>query len=149
VNESEKYAKQNGWKTTRHKLYPTTDNVILNIEHISVFYNFIINKIKKLIMETFNISAESSLHVYDAFIVKYEAEKQNELEIHTDSCDYTVNIALSEFTDYEGGGVYFENINQTVSCEIGDMLIHYGYLKHAGMKITKGKRYVLVTFLKL
>jgi hypothetical protein len=149
VNESEKYAKHSGWETTRHEFYPTTDNVISNIEHISDFYNFIINKIKDLIMEMFNISTTSSLYIFDAFIVKYEAEKQNELEIHTDSCDYTVNIALSDLKDYEGGGVYFENINQTVSCEIGDMLIHYGKLKHAGMKITKGKRYVLVTFLKL
>jgi hypothetical protein len=149
VTESEKYAKQDGWKTDRHKNYPTTDNVIFNIEHVSNFYNFIINKIQDLIMKTFNISSESSLYVHDAFIVKYEAEKQNELEIHTDACDYTANIALSDLTDYEGGGVYFENINQTVSCEIGDMLIHSGYLKHAGMKIKKGKRYVLVTFLKL
>jgi hypothetical protein len=149
VNESENYAKHNGWQTNRHKLYPTTDIVIFDVKHISIFFDFIINKIKKLIIELFKISTVSLLYIFDAFIVKYEADKQNELGIHTDSSDYTVNIALSDLTDYEGGGVFFEHINQTVSCEIGDILIHHGNLKHAGIKITKGKRYVLVVFLKL
>ena len=149
INESENYAKQDGWQTNRHKFYSTTDIVILNVKHVSIFFNFIINKIQSLIIELFKISTASSLYIFDAFVVKYETEKQNELGIHTDSSDYTVNIALSDLTDYEGGGVFFEHINQTVSCEIGDMLIHHGNLKHAGMKITKGKRYVLVVFLKL
>lgn len=149
VIESEKYAINNNWHTDRHSKYPTTDIPILNIKYISDFSNFIINKIQKIIKKKYNIPKTTSFYIHDAFIVKYETGQQDELSIHADSSDYTINIALSDLKNYDGGGTFFEKINQTILCDIGDMIIHPGYLKHAGIKITRGKRYLFVIFLKI
>jgi predicted 2-oxoglutarate/Fe(II)-dependent dioxygenase YbiX len=82
------------------------------------------------------------------FIVKYHQDFQSELEIHKDDSFVTFNILLSDKNDFEGGGTFFydgiiSNINQ------GDMIVHSGKIKHSGLAITKGTRYVLVAFISV
>ena len=81
----------------------------------------------------------------DLFIVKYDADMQNLLDMHIDGTFITVNILLSDKNDFEGGGTYFAD---GTSCFLnqGDMLFHSGLIKHSGLPITKGKRYLLVAF---
>jgi hypothetical protein len=55
-----------------------------------------------------------------------------------------VNVALSDAGDFSGGGTYFEAINQTIVLEQGEMIIHIGSLKHSGIDLTAGIRYILV-----
>lgn len=147
IEESEKYAvNNNGWTTERHSSYPTTDCCLKEIKNILPLffehYDLIINLIK----DKCNIENGVLFIIQDAFIVKYEHDKQCELEMHSDGGDVTVNILLSNSTDFEGGGTLFIDDNLTYLLEKGDMLIHRGNDRHSALKVTSGKRYVLVIF---
>lgn len=85
-----------------------------------------------------------------AFVVRYHPEEQPSLRPHHDSSTYTLNIALnSPGVDYEGGGCRFVRYNCSVTqSRKGWALIHPGRLTHyhEGLPVTKGTRYILVTF---
>ena len=49
--------------------------------------------------------------------------------------------------DYSGGGTYFLDLNETIFCEPNEFLIHPGYAVHAGLPITSGSRYLLISFI--
>lgn len=151
IYEAEKYAEENGgWTTNRHDNYPTTD---LQINKITSVNNFIFYSLKESIIykiiEDYNLTYKNiELNLRDAFIVKYEFDKQSYLEMHDDYSSITANIMLSEKSDFEGGGILFED-ELKINLNKGDMILHSGKFKHSGVKITKGKRYVLVFFIKI
>jgi predicted 2-oxoglutarate/Fe(II)-dependent dioxygenase YbiX len=68
--------------------------------------------------------------------------------MHTDGSSITVNILLSDPSNFVGGGTYFED-DITVTLEQGDMIMHSGKTRHSGLKITEGKRYLLVFFIEI
>ena len=70
------------------------------------------------------------------------------MEIHTDNSEISVNILLSDPSEFEGGGTYFDDGIVTF-LEKGDALIHCGKTKHSGLEITKGRRYILVAFIHI
>jgi nuclear transport factor 2 (NTF2) superfamily protein len=148
ISEGEKYALNNqGWTNHRHNKYPTTDlpvNIIPNI------FSFILSSLTDILSKINKLYGlcDVKLNVLDMFLVKYNENLQNELELHKDGSIISLNISLSESTDYEGGGTLFsDGIHYTL--EQGDMLVHCGKVKHAGMKITKGNRYLLVAFIDI
>lgn len=147
INESENYALNNGgWMTNRHNKYPTTDLPVDKIPSIFGFiistFQYIFNKISK----SYCISSTTKYDIKDLFIVKYEKEKQNSLELHHDGSFLSFNILLSNTTNFEGGGTYFSD-GIISYLEQGDMLVHSGKIKHAGLPITNGTRYLLVAFI--
>jgi predicted 2-oxoglutarate/Fe(II)-dependent dioxygenase YbiX len=85
----------------------------------------------------------------DIFVVKYDMNGQQELESHSDGSNITISIMLSDTKDYMGGGTHFESDQTVYYLEKGDILIHNGKDRHAGLKITKGTRYVLVMFINI
>ena len=146
IFESEEYAKNNGgWTTRRHEKYPTTDIPVEKIKNIFNFVLFsfadIFNKIKK----SYCFTEEVSFNIKDLFIVKYDEQMQNKLDLHHDGSFLSINILLSDPKDFEGGGTYF-NDGLTVFLEQGDLLVHSGKVKHSGLPITKGTRYIMVAF---
>jgi hypothetical protein len=146
IFESEEYAKNNGgWTTRRHEKYPTTD---IPVEKIKQIFNFVLfsftdifNKIKK----SYCFTEEVSFNIKDLFIVKYDEQMQNKLDLHHDGSFLSINILLSDPKDFEGGGTYF-NDGLTVFLEQGDVLVHSGKVKHSGLPVTKGIRYIMVAF---
>ena len=81
-------------------------------------------------------------------LVKYNGKAKG-TELHTDNSEFiyiTVNVMLSEPTDFVGGGTYITEIDQTVKLKQGEMLIHLGDMEHAGVEITSGVRRVLIGF---
>lgn len=86
-----------------------------------------------------------------AFVVRYKPDEQASLRPHHDSSTYTLNIALnSPGIDYEGGGCRFVRYNCSVTdSRPGWGLLHPGRLTHfhEGLTVTKGIRYILVTFI--
>ena len=146
INESELYAKENGgWTTNRHNNYPTTDIPVNNIKSIFKYVLGTIPNIMTKIYKSYCIPESISINIVDLFIVKYEKDAQSKLEIHTDGSFITFSIMLSSSKDYEGGGTEFNDGIQTF-LEQGDILVHSGYVKHSGLEITKGTRYILVGF---
>ncbi|KAK4880735.1 hypothetical protein RN001_008881 [Aquatica leii] len=84
------------------------------------------------------------------FVVRYKPDEQPSLRPHHDSSTYTINIALNEVgKDYEGGGCHFLRYNCSVTdTKTGWMLIHPGRLTHyhEGLRVTKGIRYIMISF---
>lgn len=148
IDEGERYAKKNGgWTTHRHQNYPTTDlpvNIIPNI------FSFIISSLPDILSKINKLYGliDVKLNILDMFLVKYNENLQNELELHKDGSILSLNISLSDPSEYEGGGTLFpDGIHYVL--EQGDMLVHCGRVKHTGMKITKGNRYILVAFIDI
>jgi hypothetical protein len=146
INESELYAKENGgWTTNRHKKYPTTD---IPIDKIKPIFKYVLGSIPNIMTKIYKyycIPESIPINIVDLFIVKYEKDAQNKLEIHTDGSFITFSIMLSSSKDYEGGGTEFNDGIQ-VFLERGDVLVHSGYVKHSGLEVTRGTRYILVAF---
>jgi hypothetical protein len=149
INECEKYATNNGgWTTTRHHKYPTTD---LPVDKIPSIFGIILETLKTI---TNKISTSYCLHddmvidIKDLFVVKYSHDAQNYLEMHTDGSFISFNILLNESSEFEGGGTYFDD-GLTSRLEQGDILIHSSKIKHSGLPIISGCRYLLVGFLDI
>lgn len=91
------------------------------------------------------------LDAREPHVVKYDLSRmeRQKLDMHTDRSVWTFIIALTEGRgqDYAGGGTFFEKLNATVHLQRGQMLIFRGKLRHRGVKITDGERYLLVGFL--
>jgi hypothetical protein len=149
IRESEKYAFENGgWTTTRHDLYPTTDLPLKKITSIFPFISESLFTIIQFIKKSYCLDDKHIFNVHDVFIIKYDANLQSNLEIHTDNSEISVNILLSDPNEFEGGGTYFDDGIVTF-LEKGDALIHCGKTKHSGLEITKGRRYILVAFIHI
>ena len=68
--------------------------------------------------------------------------------MHHDGSFLSFNILLSDTNDFNGGGTYFDD-GLTTHLEQGDILIHSSRIRHAGLPITKGTRYLLVGFINI
>jgi len=150
IQQYEEFAARNGgWTTDRHKLYPTTDLPAEAVEHV---FSFILTSFKetisKHIVNAYNLK-NVSFGINDIFIVKYEATAQHSLGMHSDNSHLTVNILLSDpSNDFSGGGTRFED-NMAIFLNQGDLLIHDGSERHEGLPITQGTRYLIVFFLNM
>jgi len=84
------------------------------------------------------------------FMVRYRPDEQPSLRPHHDSSTYTINVALNKVNeDYEGGGCRFLRYNcQVTDTKKGHMLMHPGRLTHyhEGLTVTKGTRYIMISF---
>lgn len=149
INESEKYAHINGgWYTKRHRNYPTTDIPIKEIPNLNIIVqNLIKYEVFPVISYRYNVS-KYFLDCNDIFIVKYDANFQNKLDRHKDGSVFSFNILLNDPSNFEGGGtIIHENGNDVLVLNTkGGLLLHSGRCYHAGNKITKGVRYILVGF---
>lgn len=146
INESEMYAKENGgWTTNRHNKYPTTD---IPIDKIKPIFKYVLGSLDNIITKIYKyycMPESIKINIVDLFIVKYEEGAQNKLDIHTDGSFLTFSIMLSSINDYQGGGTQF-NDGLKVVLDQGDVLVHSGFVKHSGLEVTKGTRYILVGF---
>ncbi|XP_054270597.1 procollagen-lysine,2-oxoglutarate 5-dioxygenase-like isoform X1 [Macrosteles quadrilineatus] len=84
------------------------------------------------------------------FVVRYRPDEQPSLRPHHDSSTYTINLALNRpKIDYEGGGCRFIRYNCSVTdTRVGWLLMHPGRLTHfhEGLPVTKGTRYIMISF---
>ena len=149
INESERYAENNGgWTTKRHDNYPTTD---LPVEKIASIFGLVLQTMNTIVIKvknSFGLHDDIIINIQDLFVVKYKDSEQNYLDMHNDGSFLSFNILLSDTTEFEGGGTYFDD-GLTAYLEQGDILIHSSRIKHAGLPITKGTRYLLVGFLNI
>ncbi|XP_040182027.1 procollagen-lysine,2-oxoglutarate 5-dioxygenase 1 [Rana temporaria] len=85
-----------------------------------------------------------------AFVVRYKPDEQPLLEPHHDASTFTINIALNSVgEDYEGGGCRFIRYDCSIRApRKGWALMHPGRLTHyhEGLRVTKGVRYISVSF---
>ena len=139
------------WTTDRHKFYPTTDN-LLEVLGMDKIYNRVVNDyIRPYAIDRFQLDGTDWDKLTDeSFIIKYPHDAQSHLSVHHDYSNITtlVNLHPGEF---EGGGTYFPKYKCNVNPkEIGVATLHPGNIthKHGARPVTKGTRYVVVSFIK-
>ena len=93
--------------------------------------------------------AEEELWLQDAFVVRYEAEGQRGLGTHADDSELSFNLLLSDPADFGGGGTHFEAANTTLAPRQGQMIAHFGRLRHEGVPVEWGRRYILAGFVRV
>ena len=81
--------------------------------------------------------------------MRYEAKGQGGLATHTDDSELSFNLLLADPADFGGGGTSFEAAGETVRPERGEMLSHFGRLRHAGEPVVAGTRYILTGFVRV
>ena len=149
VGECERYASKNGgWMMDRHTKYPTTD---LPVDKIPSIFGLVLETLKTItgrVISSYGLHDKMIINVKDLFVVKYSHEAQNQLEMHCDDSFLSFNILLNDTSEFEGGGTYFDD-GLTYHLNKGELLLHSGQIKHSGLPITKGKRYLLVGFLHI
>ena len=94
---------------------------------------------------------ELVLDIREPHVVKYDTinTERRKLDMHTDKSEWTFIIALSQGggNDYCGGGTYFQALDSTIHLRQSQMLVFRGKLRHCGVTIQSGCRYLLVGFL--
>lgn len=105
-------------------------------------------------MQVPEASNVTHLAIYDALIVKYAPDLARDRAasgqpVHRDFSTLTLNFALSDAGDFDGGGTRFEGVGDVTltPTSAGDAVAHAGRTRHAGAATTRGERYVLVCFL--
>jgi len=151
VRAAETAGKRHGWQTERHKKYATTDLEVRAIPELWALIQPFLGKVTQRAEETLGDVLGStdnvSLKFHDLFLVRYEADGQQGLDMHEDGSQVTFQVTLSMDTvDFTGGGTLFELPNCRVQPTVGVALVFPGHFRHAGLPITLGRRYVLVGF---
>jgi len=84
----------------------------------------------------------------DIFLRKYSPETRSYIAFHSDTCSYTLNIALSDESSLEGGKllVLHDGALRNVSRRLGAAVLHAGNLVHGVSRIERGARYSLILF---
>ena len=59
----------------------------------------------------------------------------------------SVTVQLTDPTEYEGGGLEFMNVDQTVSRAIGSLIVFPSFLMHRVVPVTRGTRQSMVTWI--
>jgi len=148
INEAEKYASNYGWTTQRHDNYPTTDLPVKELKNVYTFFNILFQeKITKILRECYNLN-DVEFTFNDIFIVKYNEKQQNFLEMHSDGSFLSFNILLNNENEFKGGGTMFED-GLVMNSKQGDLIIHSSLVKHSGLQVYKGTRYIMVGFINL
>ena len=142
---------QFNWTEKRHDFYPTTDN-LLEVLGMDKIYNRIINEfIRPLAIHLYQLEGKTWDYLKDeSFIIKYPYNQQAHLDLHHDHSNITTLVNLNP-GEFEGGGTYFAKWKTSINpTQIGTMTLHPGNIthKHGAQPVTKGTRYVVVSFIK-
>jgi len=139
------------WTTNRHENYPTTDMVLETIGLHDTYLEILKQFVMPLSIHMWALSGKGWDNMSsENFLAKYTPDAQGHLGIHHDSSDITCLIQLSDFNEYEGGGTWFKRQKKLVKNAIGYATLHPGNIthKHGARAVTKGKRYIIVSFMK-
>jgi len=139
------------WVNDRHEFYPTTDNLMEALGMKDIYSRVINDYVRPLAINRFQLEGKSWEHLRDeSFIIRYKPDEQAHLGIHHDHGSITTLVNLNP-GEFEGGGTYFPKFKHLANPkEIGVMTLHPSNIthKHGARPVTKGTRYVVVSFCK-
>ena len=140
-NDTKEFDKRLGAKEN----VPTQDIHLKQIGLENLWKGIVDKYISKIMYGYYAITTKD---INITFVVKYSMDGQKELKPHHDSSTYTTSICLND--EFEGGGCHFIKKDKSIcNKDIGSITIHPGKVTHLhrGLPITKGKRYILVSFI--
>ncbi|KAI8642433.1 hypothetical protein BD408DRAFT_416510 [Parasitella parasitica] len=138
--------RQAEWTVDRHSAFPTTDIPIRNHSPLSVLEPLVKERLFDELADYYGFKT-SDLAFRDIFLVKYSANAQRGIKLHTDGCLFSFTLLISDEHDFEGGGTYFASIDKVIHLKQGDVAYHAAKVSHCGVDITHGERYILVGFI--
>lgn len=158
INTAEEYAATGGtggWTTARHYAVPTTDVPIYELKLHGWFYQLWNGTIRPLLRSQFQLTSSVSaatsdkrtrdIFLHDAFVVRYDAEKQRSLPPHYDESTHSFIIALN--SEFKGGGTFIDSLGKSITPSPGGMLSFCGgELQHSGNPVVEGVRYIIAAF---
>lgn len=147
INEAEQYAFKNGWNTSRHDNYPTTDIELHNIQSVFSFMILFMQTVEKLICKSYSVKIEN-IDIKEMFIAKYDEKQQNSLDMHTDGNGSNISISILLNDGFGGGDLIYKD-GIVSHAEKGDMVIHTRRHVHGVTPVTNGIRYSLILFLQI
>ena len=134
------------WTKDRHSAFATTDIPIRDNPQLNHLEPLIKQRLFPELANHYQFKPED-LEFRDIFLVKYSANAQKGLKIHTDGCLFSLTLLISHPDDFEGGGTYYKSIDKVLHLNQGDVAYHDACVMHSGIDITKGTRYILVGFI--
>jgi hypothetical protein len=148
IDEANHYLIQNMWVQNSY-IFPFKFNYIKNIQSIFSFIKIslvtILTEIKKLYFIPDNIEFDTN----DMLIVKLDnTDNYSNIEYNNKSF-FSINILLSDYNDYIGGGKYFIEQNDTIFINQGNILVHSGVIPYHDNMIINGSLYKIVIFTNL
>ncbi|KAL3895407.1 MAG: hypothetical protein SGPRY_013521, partial [Prymnesium sp.] len=94
------------------------------------------------------VGSATDLFVYRSLVVQYDAlAGLTHQPVHRDASFLSLIISLSAPDEYSGGGTWIEPLQTAIAPAQGHVLMHPSAVRHAGGRISKGERWVLVVFL--
>ena len=149
VSAIEERTQRIAWTTSRHYAIPTTDIPVYQLPELLPWFNKQLqHTIFPAMRSQFNIPSNNRLRILDAFFVKYNGSgSNNRLPLHNDQSDFSLTIAMNSLQEYQGGGTYFNFVDDTVKTDIGGIISFAGHILHAGEIVTEGTRYIIVAFI--
>jgi hypothetical protein len=153
INEAEQKAQDMGWTMLHHRNYPTTNLPIVELPQTLDFLRLaLVKRIYPLLQTQFGEflpSGGKNLCMADRFIVKYDADgSQMELRPHRDGLVLSFNVALNPTSKYEGGGMWFRYLDDPVTIDQGEIMMHFSLLLHviiAVLGFLLGMTYLLLS----
>ena len=173
ANDIAKWEKP-GWRTSRHKNYPTTDLSLFE-DFPTAYTAHLLGQLEPLRMhmvKQYRIPAGFSLDIDDLFIARYSTDQeQRHLDSHNDGRLFSFVVDLSGVDMYDGGGTFFVDADQNTTLARmwygdtggvndspltrwrgarGDALTFAGgLLRHGARPVSAGERYVLAGFCRI
>ena len=142
INECENFQ----WEESKYVNYPT----YLSIEKMPAILNFLLFvsnfwlvEIKKL----YNCE-NINLNINDLFVSKYTKESISEV-MNPDGSFLSLNIYLNSNVDYMNGEICFNDNDQKIMIQQGDVLIYNGKKLRTKGCVNDGAKYVLVFMLDI
>ena len=135
------------WTTDRHTHYPTTDIPAQDIRGLDLGRE--LEGIVRMTRSRYELGEGARIVPFDVFVVKYSMSGQRQLSVHRDGSELSFLVALSDPAEFEGGGTRYLEMDRVVRPRRGDLLLHCGKVRHAGVAITGGTRYILIGFMRV
>eukprot|EP00933_Yihiella_yeosuensis_P052389 TRINITY_DN50451_c0_g1_i1.p1 TRINITY_DN50451_c0_g1~~TRINITY_DN50451_c0_g1_i1.p1 ORF type:complete len:501 (+),score=73.41 TRINITY_DN50451_c0_g1_i1:64-1566(+) len=153
-------AKRGGWGTVRHSSVKTTDVAVEDIPELRPWLRSLMaTRLAPFLAACYPRLADGSdlgprgerVRIHDAFIVRYDAEKDESysLPAHSDISTLSFSFALNDGAeDFGGGGTWFKALGgRVIDASVGHAVAFAGPLRHAGHPVRRGTRFILVLFL--
>jgi hypothetical protein len=137
---------QKEWTTDRHSAFPTTDIPIRTNPSLQYLEPLVKSRLFPELAAYYKFKV-TDLEFRDIFLVKYSVNAQKGLKLHTDGCLFSLTLLISHPDDFEGGGTYYASIDNVIHLDQGDVAYHDARVRHSGIDITSGERYILVGFI--
>lgn len=155
INWAQEFASQNGgWSASRHYAVPTTDLPIHKVPKLlKWFQDWMPRVLLPILRDQFGTTrrgnGDERFYIHDAFLVRYEATASScFLPLHFDESTHSCVLALND--NFDGGGSYIYNLDQSIAPATGGMISFLGSrCLHGGNPVTHGVRYILAIFLYL